>query len=319
MARKKRQELPPIQALFGDSWKAFKGSVLNLLILNLVGFGIFIGLFIVGVIISIPLGVYSIATAAKTSEMGTALYSSLGALGIIILILIVIAIIISLAIHAASTLFVGKYKEKPAFGKTFKASFKYILPLFLVGLLTGFITAGGYFLFVIPGIFFALLFSFAPYEIILNNQGVLSSLRRSSKIVLSNFWRILTRLILWVIIVILVAFLLGILSGRNAAAGAGLSGLSFFVNIALGWFGICYHITLYKQATKDFDPKKGTNLLWLLIVGIVGWIVGIIIMVALSSAIFLAISGAIQKGKIKPNANPTLKVQTLNNSTPSAR
>lgn len=324
MAQKTLNTLPSVQTLFSDSWKTFKGSVLNLFILYLVTFGIIAGLGIIGIIASLPLGVVTIISGMSAGKLTPAIISSFWTLGFLLLVFIIMFTIMGYAIHAASILFVGKYATKPAFGKTFKSGFRFILSLFLVGLLSGFVIAGGYFLFVIPGIFFAILFSFAPYEIVLNNQGVLAAMRRSSRIVLSNFWGILTRLILWVIVVMVVAFLPGILSGRNTAAGAGLSGLSFFVNIALGWFGICYSVTLYKQACRGLETDKGTKLLWPVLVGIVGWVVGIIMIIALTSVIILVIAN-IAKTNAKPK--PYQMYQGQQNpsyapwqpSTPSAR
>ncbi|MFI5265246.1 MAG: hypothetical protein ACHQT7_00690 [Candidatus Levyibacteriota bacterium] len=304
--------LPPIKTLLKDSWKTFKGSVLNLFILHLVGFAVILGVGILGVLLSLPLGLLAIISGAQAGKLTPAIISSIGTLGILVLIIILVFIVIGHAIHAANTLFVGKYQSKPAFGKTLKKSLGYVLPLILLGIVSFFMVTGGYFLLIIPGIFFAILFSFAPYEIILNNQGVLSSLRRSMSIVLAHFWGVVTRLLLWVIIVIAFAFLPAVLGGR----GAGMSGLSFIINTCLGWFGVCYHIALYKQATKNFDPKKGDKLLWPVIAGVIGWVVGIIMITALSSAIFLAVMGAIQKGKAKPKALPPYQVQQVPNTAP---
>lgn len=318
---KKSPALPSIQILFHDSWSAFKGSVLNLLILDLVSFGIWLGLIIIGVLISLPFLIFPIQAAIKSNSFNPAAF---GGAGVVLLLLIVTLTIVGLAIHAATILFVGKYTSKPEFGKTFKSGFKFILPLFLVSILSGFIIMGGYFLFIIPGIFFAILFCFAPYEVVLNGQGVLSSLKRSSRIVLSNFWAIFARFVLWIIIVMVVSFLPGILSGRNAAAGASLSGLSFFVNIFMGWFGICYFLTLYKQASRGFETDKGTRLLWPVVTAVVGWIVGIVMLVTLSSVILFAVSSMMQKSA-KPKTYPMYQVQqapSYNNwqpSTPSAR
>lgn len=309
MAKTKAPALPSIQILFSDSWKTFKGSVLNLLILNLVSFGIFLGIIIAGVLISLPFIIFPLQEALKSKSFNPAAF---GGIGIILLVVIIACIIVGLAVHAASVLFVGKYSSKPTFGKTFKGSFQFVLPLFLVGIVSSFIVLGGYMLLVIPGIFFALLFMFAPYEIILNHQGIVSALKRSARIVLGNFWGILGRLLLWVIIIMIAAFLPGILSERSAAAGAGLSGISFFVNIFLGWFGICYSLTLYKQAARGLESDKGINLLWPLLTAIVGWVIGIVMIIALTATLVLFISNVVHEQEMKQKSQRTFQLNQMN-------
>lgn len=297
MAQKIPNTLPPMQTLFSDSWKAFKKSVLNLFILYLVVFGLGAGIGIAGIILSLPLGILAFFSGVQDGKLTPAVISSLGALGILLFIVVIIFIVLCYAAHAASTLFIGGYASKPAFGKTFKKSFRYVLPLMLVGFLSGLITAGGYFLFIIPGFFFSFLFSFAAYEVILNNQGAVSAMKRSARIVLTHFWGVLARIILWVIIVMVISFIPGLLAGNSTSAQASVSGLSFFVNILMGWYGICYSITLYKQASKGLEADKGISLLWPVILSIVGWVVGIVLIIALFSVIILAAGNLVQKNK----------------------
>ncbi|MBP7832994.1 MAG: hypothetical protein KA035_04475, partial [Candidatus Levybacteria bacterium] len=59
----KTQNLPPLNVLFSDSWEMFKGSLLNLLILTVIAIVVYVGLFVVGLLLTLPLGAISIFSA----------------------------------------------------------------------------------------------------------------------------------------------------------------------------------------------------------------------------------------------------------------
>lgn len=302
-----KQTLPPIKVLFKDSWETFKGSVLNLFIINAVTFAVIIGLFLAAVLIALPFGVFSIFNAISAKTLTPAFYSSLGVIGLIFLVLIVIFVVIGLAVQAASILVTANYKSKPKAIESIKKGLEFAWRLFLTGLVMGFIVSGGYFLFLIPGIFFAVIFSFSFYEVVLNKQGVLSAMRRSSQIVLSSFWGIFGRLALWVLIVIGISLIPQILNGASrSAAGGGLWTLiSSILNVLVGWYGVCYSINLYKQASRGMESAKGNRLMWPLVTAIVGWVVGIFMIIALSAlAITLLATLAKSQAQKKTTTTP---------------
>lgn len=281
------KQLPSISVLFKESWETFKGSLLNLFLLYLISFGVFLGMFIVGLLITLPLGAFSIITALQNNELSPAFFTSLGAMGIVILILIIIGIIINMAVNAAMIMAVADYKNKPSAGALFKKGFSFVLPLLLASIVTGFIVMGGYLLLFIPGIVFALALGFTSFEIVLQKKNVLAAMRRSMGIVFSNFWGILGRMLLFMVLVLLVMFIPQIISSASSDSGvsAGFGIFSFFINIALGWFGISYFITLYKQASAVTLPEKSGKLLLPLILSVVGWILGIILIVTITTAV----------------------------------
>ncbi len=309
-----KHSLPPVKVLFKDSWETFKGSVLNLFIINVVTFAIIIGLFVVSLLIALPFGAFSIFNAISTKTLNPAFYSSLGVVGLIILVFIIVCMVVSFAVQAATILVTGNYKSKPKAIESIKKGFGFAWRIFLAGLLMGFIIAGGYFLFVIPGIFFAVIFSFAFYEIVLNKQGVTNSLRRSSQIVMSNFWGIFWRITLWVIIVILISFIPQLLIGstKSAALGGSWSLISSILNVLLSWYGICYSITLYKQASVGMDTAKGNKLMWPIIAAVVGWIVGIITFFLIMAAIVALIATVSKSATQKKMMNAPSQTQMNN-------
>lgn len=288
MAEEKQvsKSLPSISALFKESWETLKGSALNLFLLYLISFGLFAGLFIVGALITIPLGAFSIFSAIQNNQLNPAFFTSLSALGIVILILIIVAVVINLAVSAAMIMAVANYKTKQSVGEMLKKGFSLALPLFLANIIVGFITAGGYFLFIIPGIVFSIALSFTSYEIVLQQKSPLAAMRRSMGIVFSNFWGILGRMLLYLILAILAMFIPQIISStsQDSNVATGVSLISFIVQIGIGWYGIAYSYTLYKQASLVVPNKTG-KLLLPTILAIIGWIIGVLMIIAITAAI----------------------------------
>ena len=62
--------------------------------------------------------------------------------------------------------------------------------IYLVGVFCGFL------LLILPGIFLVYLFSFYLLEILTNDKGIFSSLKRSAKLVWGNWWRVFIILVI---------------------------------------------------------------------------------------------------------------------------
>lgn len=306
--------LPPLHDLFTDSWRMFKGSLLNVFLINIIAFGIYIALIIVGVLIALPFGLFSFFNAMANNKLTPESLSSLGVLGLIIFVLIIAFIIISYVIQAATIMVVANYKNKPKLGKTLRQSFSYVLPLFLVGIVTGFISAGGYFLLIIPGLLIQILFAFVMYEIVLSKKGVLSSIRHSMGIVMAHFWGVLGRILLWICIVLAISILPNVVMSRG---GGELSFIFTIINVLVGWYGISYSITLYEQARhgQEHTEKK---LLWPLLVGILGWIVAIVIISTLISVLPGVISSISKESKKTNTSTPVYQMDAMPSSSPSS-
>ncbi len=48
------------------------------------------------------------------------------------------------------------------------------------------------------------------------------------------------------------------------------------VSFFFGWFSLSYVITLYKQARIGFEGEKGSGLLWIVVVAVIGWVIAFI-------------------------------------------
>ena len=89
------------------------------------------------------------------------------------------------------------------FKDTFKASWKYLWRFFLVNFLVGLIVVGGLILLIIPGIMFAVWFSFSLWRVVDKGRGVGQSLKESKILVKGRFWKVLGRFLVLIIFVVL--------------------------------------------------------------------------------------------------------------------
>lgn len=304
--------LPPLKTLFEDSFEMFKGSLLNVFILMVISVVIFVVLLVVAVIIAIPLGLLSIFSSIQANALTPTFLASLGGLGVIAGIFIVLSVIISIALQAATILVVANYKHQPEIGKSIRQGFSLVAPLFLASLLYGFIIAGGYFLFIIPGILFQIALYFVSYEIVLNKKGVIASGKRSMGIVFANFWGVLGRVLLLIVVVYAINFIPGIIAGSSGSEM--LQGIVSLFTSVLGvlvsFYSMSYAITLYRQAEKATPADKTGKLLWPILAAAIGWIVGIIFTIGILYAVFTVLIPSIQNAaKDKENMKMMQELQ----------
>lgn len=310
--------LPSLKTLFTDAWEMFKGSLLNLFILSIATIVIYVVIFIVGLLVSLPLGAISLISAIQAQKLTPAFFSSLGALGLVWAVFAIIAIVVSFAIQATTILVVFNYKNNPQVIPSIKTGFRYVLPLFLASLLVGLIVMGGYFLFIIPGLLFSVFFYFVTYEVVTNNTSVLGGMRRSMGIVSENFWAVFGRILLWLVITLAISFLPNILiSQLNSDALSGVwSFASAILNVLVGWYGFSYSLTLYKQAEAAAPKEREGKLLWPTVTSVLGWIIGLIFLFAIVYAITTFVVPQLQRAMKMKDAAGKLEKTPQEEYTP---
>lgn len=296
------KSLPPIKQLFSDSWNIFTHSILNLLVFSLISIAAYVVLFIVGI------------TLALISGVGTNIFQAVGlssyhvpALILIIflfLVFLIAIIVIGMIMQIGLVLIVGNYPQKLKVGEVIKKSWSLIVPLIVVSILVFIIVVGGLFVFIIPYLVFAFLLMFAIYEVVLNNTKGLEALRRSVMIVVRYFGPLLIRIL--ILIGINIGFILipSIVSSIDKTAGGLVSILWFIANILLGWFGLAFMVTLYKQAKEGLDTDTTSHMKWLWIVSAIGWVIGVLGVIAwvqvLSSGVFKNLPQQLQNTQSLP-------------------
>lgn len=276
-------DLPSISQLFQQSWQTFIHSILQLFFLNIIGIVIYFGLAVLAVLVFIISGAGSylvkdglqgIATNLPSVFLGPGFTGLIITAFVIVLVFGLLYIIFSSALQIASIIIVDNQGKVPL-GNTLRRSFGLIIPLFLVGILTFFLTFGAFFVLILPALLFYFLLAFVQFEVILNNQRWTQALKRSVAVVSKHFGAILIRLILLILIYLAYAIITNLLNriGPDVATLVGI--LSFITNLLLGWFALAYTITLYKHAKVSLEKEPGKGILWMWIIAIIGWVIAV--------------------------------------------
>jgi hypothetical protein len=270
--------LPPISALFKDSWELFKKSAVPLLILNLINFAaIFVILLVLGLLL-FALGLSSLISNPEKGliNMLTNPSSVLG-MGLLLVIGVVTMVITGMVFQIAMIRTLFDPDKKHNLKELIQSSLPLVGPLFVVGLLSTLIILGGLGLFIIPGLVIALLLSFTNYEVIVNHQRGMNALKRSFALFSTNFLAIFGRLALFTGLSMLVSFV--------APKEGELAFVMVLLNIVIGWFGLCFGVTLYKQVAERNKNLPGKSLTPIIITSIIGWVLGVGLLFSLAKSL----------------------------------
>lgn len=269
---------PSVKELFVQTWEALVKSVLNLFLLSLAAISVsaFLVLLGIGLIFALGLGQKIISLFSDPTSLSLAGSSPIMAVILIILVLLLVLAFISLAAKAASILIVARYQEENFnLGTAIRQGFKLVIPLWVTSLLVGLLTLGGFFILILPGLFLAFLFMFSQYEVVLEGKKFFQAAKASMQIAMQNFGAIIGRISLYVLFYFFVMILIpGLISKIDQPAiDAFMSLASFFLNILVGWFGLCYMVVLYQQARKNTDFEKKAGFGWVVAVALLGWVI----------------------------------------------
>lgn len=276
----KPSSLSSIGQLFSESWDTFTKSILQFILLNILGIVIYVVLAILAFVILVLTGVGTSLLQKGFSGFATITPATIITLVVVGSLSALIFLIVGAAIQITSILIVDD-KAQASLGTKFKKSFGFILPLFIINLLVGLLTLGGFFLFIIPGILISILFSFVQFEVILNNQTGISSLKRSVAIISHNFGAIFIRFLLLFLIATGVTIVVSIFNNIMPPDSKWLIGiLSFLFNMGWGWFTLSFSVNLYKQVRFTLDNNQVGNIVWIWIVALLGWLIALAIIFA---------------------------------------
>lgn len=199
-------------------------------------------------------------------------------IGFLILGFVLLTIFFSLVIQAASILILGRKDDTVSFGSALGQGFRLALPLFLLMIITGLLNFGGLFVFFLLAILFTFFFMFSPYELVLEKQGIKTCLRRSYQIVTQNFGSIFLSLIVFFLTyIIFIIFIPNLILRLDAETGFLVMLLRSIAGFFIGWYAFALSLTLYNHAKTRTDYDKPANLLWVVIVAVIGWLIAALI------------------------------------------
>ncbi len=275
------KSFPPISQLLTDSFTLFKKSFLSLFILTIISW-VAIGVLVFVVILGlIPVGIFGFMQANSHTALNavSAVQPMTLILGSLLFFLLAVGIVlISSVMEVAYIVVLDGREDGFAFGDIFKKSIRLIIPAGIVLLCVSFIATGGFFLFVLPGMFFSILLSFGLYEVIVEGKRGNDALRRSIGIISAHFWGIVARIVCLWLITMGVMYLAPLFLTQVFPKAQWLIGsISYLINIFFAWYALSYSITLYKQAKITVPQEKQGSVKWLYLTAVVGWIFSIVI------------------------------------------
>lgn len=272
------KSLPPIKSLFTDSWELLKKVFGPLLVFNILTFLISLAAVItmgIGFLIAAGgLGILSLSNSDAFNPLAWGLgFASIFA------VLFVILIIISSLAQIGSIIILYEAKSQVGVFSVLKRSARFIIPLFLLGLVQTFLVFGGFFVFVIPAFIFSIFFALSTILVITEGDSPLKALRRSAFMVKMNFTALFLRILALYGAMIGYFIIYTILTSIFEDIGGIvilLSIINFVVQIALSLYVSAYTITLFKQIQK-VTPKGEMSLKIFTIIAVIGWIIAGII------------------------------------------
>jgi hypothetical protein len=204
-------------------------------------------------------------------------------------------------------------EEKIGIIESFRRGWHKIISFFWVSFLVGFITWGGFMLFIIPGIIFSIWFGFSVYVLISEDLRGMNALFRSKQLVAGYWWKVLWRFFVFNCIIFLFYgffIIAGLLAYFLAPSfivfnEPAFNLISYLFTIFLTPFALVFGFLLYedlkRQKTKTVfePPKKGTKIKYIL-VGTIGFLLILAVLVLIVLSILSIWS--LQKDKVREPA-----------------
>jgi hypothetical protein len=203
----------------------------------------------------------------------------------------------------------GGFEEKIGIKEAFRRSWPKIGSYWWVGLLTGLVTMGGFFLFIIPGFLFAIWYGQSLFILVNEDIKGMNALIKSKAYAQGHWWGIFGRMLVMGLIICGIAFVVMIpvaLISSILAIEAISSLFSNIFQLLVTPFVLIYGFSMYKslkEAKGDFEFKP-TGKGWLIAVAIFGGlIVPIAIIGMIVGMVFINMSSA-------PDAAQNAKMQS---------
>ncbi|NMB57125.1 hypothetical protein GYA19_04295 [Candidatus Beckwithbacteria bacterium] len=278
----------PIKDLFVSAWDLFVDRLGQMVVLILISFAfaficsalfVFILFFILGSYLGLSLA--NLSNFNFESLLSKIDPSILITFGLVLVIFVIVFIIFQAIVSIASILIIGS-DEKITLSEAFKKGFNLIIPLFLTSFFLNLVIFGGLWLFVFPAIIFTIFLAWTNLEVVLSGKKYFQALKGSYTIVSQNFGPIFVRWLAFLgLYIVFLAIIPGILNSVSESLTFMSGIITFLANLILPWLSMAYFILLYKEAKEQTDWDTKTSLAWVYIVSLIGWIVGIVMIVGM--------------------------------------
>lgn len=260
--------LPGAIAILSEAWSVYKKRMKTFL-------GIMLIPSVAMILLSIPWIAVSLLGISSITELFLGLFSFW------IILLILVGIILQLWGYLALIYAIKDSQENIGIKESYRRSRSQITSYLWIFTLSGLIVLGGFFLLIVPGIIFAVWFSFAVFLLIDENLRGMDALLKSREYIRGKWGSVFWRLLFMGIIFLTICFILMIIF--HSLSGILTPILSFLLSPLI----MTYYFLVYKKvkALKGefvFTPTRKKKLPFIFI--------GILGIILLISIIFSSLS-----------------------------
>ena len=131
---------------------------------------------------------------------------------------------------------------------------KQFFPYLWLSALSGLVVAGGFVMAVVPGIIFAIWFSFSIYAFLIDGKRGLEALLKSKEYVVGYFWPVFGRLLMLLVVALPFLMFMSFVAKSDFEVNA----VTLFFQAFFTPFALCYSFILYSQL-KNLKPDVAAN------------------------------------------------------------
>lgn len=250
-------ELPPALDLFKQAWK-FAWSRLDLVL-----------------IVALPTIIMDVVSVM--SDLGWIPIGIPTVIGLIVGFILLVVVQIILQLVLAYTAFTTQQYSAPTLSYSWKWAVQHLWPWLWISAISFFVAFGGLLLLIVPGVIVSVYIAFATYVFIDEEALGMSALQRSRELMIGSFWKILSRLMVFILILLglSVVAVIGVtlLASALGAAGTGVQELTLpifsailttFASVLSVYFAAALYRALKQQFTTPVAPTGAYPVLgWL--------------------------------------------------------
>lgn len=147
-------------------------------------------------------------------------------------------------------------------GNTFAVAKRYFVPYVVVAILVGLVTMVGFILLIIPGILFAVWFSFTYYMVLLEEKRGTDAMKASRELVRGHWWGVFGRFLFITLVAIVAGGVVGGFLGAAVATFSEIAGVivASAIQFVLVPVSVAYGYLMYKDlSTLPAAEEKATE------------------------------------------------------------
>lgn len=308
-----KDNLISVGDLLSQSFEIVKSRAAGFLGITVIPFAINFAIAFVGIVLFIlsfiGLGIGGMFKNAMVNNPSLVITEIFGAIIIFALLVLIMGVVQSWG-SLALIHYVLDLDEKPTIGTVLKKAWKHIISFWWLTFLLGFITFGGFMLFVVPGVFFYIWFIFAMFIFASENVKGMAALQKSKEYVKGYAGEVFARLIVLFVVnmggQMIFSTIINIVphGEKQLPLLFLISFINIFFSLLLSCFSIVYLSLIYKSlksVKKDlsFTPSKKAN--WIYIGTAFA---GIIVTIAFFSLMIFAVATLSNSIRNSNKANP---------------